>query len=105
MLKIDTKKINQQQNEIKQTYISTKTKQDINLTPTKLTATPSMTPISDRQSINIGKLRNEPFGHTLINKTTYSVRIIFQNGNGPELSSTSHTLGKTYNAINNLLLI
>ena len=48
LLKIDTKKMNQQPIEIKQTYTPTKINQDIDITPTKATTTISMTPISDK---------------------------------------------------------
>ena len=58
-----------------------------------------MNPITDNQPTNSEKLRNELLGHTLSTKRKDSVRILFQNVNGLELSSTGHTLKETCNAI------
>ena len=51
------------------------------------------------QHINKNKSSNDPFRHTLINKTKESIRILFQNINDLELSTTGHTLEETCNAI------
>ena len=45
------------------------------------------------------KLKNDPFGDNLRNKITDSIRILIQNVNELELSTTCHTLEETYNSI------
>ena len=92
-------KIHQQQNINNHLSTSTKTKKDILITPTQPTTTPTIHPISDSKPTNSEKLKNEPFSHTLLNRTTDWVRILFQNVNGLKISSTGHTLEGTCNAI------
>ena len=58
--------------------------------------------ILDKEPTNSEKLRKEPFGHTLLTKTTDSVHILFQNVNGLKLSIVDHTIEETCNAITKL---
>ena len=92
-------KIHQQQNVTNHLSTSTQTKKDILIIPTQPTTTLIMYPIIDNKPTNSETLRNELFGHTLLNKTTDSVRILFQNVNGLEFSNTGHTFEETFNAI------
>ena len=98
-MQIEKTKIHQHQNVTNHISTPTKTKKDILITPTQPTTTPTMHPISYNKPTNSEKLRNEPFGHTLLTKTTDSVRILFQNVNDLEISSTGHTLEETCNVI------
>ena len=97
LLQIDLLKINQQQNS---NQANEKVNESINSSSsTTTTTTPSpFSPLSKAQR-NKQKLNNDPFRDILTNKYTYSIRILFQNVNGLELSTTGHTLEVTCNAI------
>ena len=98
LLQLDLNKINHQHNTSQESDTSTIIDHSLDIPPTTTPTLPT-TPIPAKQHINKNKWINDPFGYTLINKTKDSIRILFQDINGLELSTTSHTLEETCNAI------
>ena len=99
LLQIDLQKINQQQNS---NQVNQKVNDSINFfSLTTTTTPPSPIPTLSKPQTNKQKLNNDPFGDILTQKKKAidSIRILIQNVNGLELSTTGHTQEVTCHAI------